>query len=146
MIKNSQMHLLKETRAQGKIAFFRHTKLIIRERIAEDDTAGRGQRLPGAAVAVAGSRPSSEAGVGTAATPGAAPRTTDGDQVGSGLGASGDGGVVAVEAHGVWCGRVEEDSPSLSLPRLVGSRGQLPSTPVAPQQLRSPKTRRGTRK
>ena len=37
-IKSSQFPLLKQAGAQGKIAFFRHTKLIIRER-NEDNSA-----------------------------------------------------------------------------------------------------------
>ncbi len=37
-IKNAQMLLFKQARVEGKIAFFRHTKLIIRERTSEDAT------------------------------------------------------------------------------------------------------------
>lgn len=41
-IKNSQMPSLKEAKAQGKIAYFRHTRLIIKERNAEGGVVGGG--------------------------------------------------------------------------------------------------------
>ena len=48
-VKNAQMPLLSHVKDQGKIAFFRHTKLIVRERYNDDGTAGagRGQRPVG---------------------------------------------------------------------------------------------------
>ena len=42
-VKNAQMPLLGQAKAQGKIAFFRHSKPIARERYNEDGTAGAGQ-------------------------------------------------------------------------------------------------------
>ena len=52
-VKMAQMPLLKQARAQGKVAFFRHTKLIIKERnsVVED---GEGQRSTRAVGAVGG--------------------------------------------------------------------------------------------
>ena len=128
-IKNSQMPALKEARAQGKIAFFRHTKLIIRERIAEDGTARRGQLLVHAA-AKAGSGSSSGAG-GDAAGPGAASGTSAGVIAPE---ASGAGDVVPVEVHGAWTGGREEANPSRSSPRLIGSLGHPSFTPKASKQ------------
>ena len=57
VVKNAQMPLLKQARQQGKIAFFRHTKLIIKERYNNDDyNTGRrgGQRWASAGAATAG--------------------------------------------------------------------------------------------
>ena len=42
-VKNGQMPLLRQAKAQGKIAFFRHTKLIVRERYNDDGTACAGK-------------------------------------------------------------------------------------------------------
>lgn len=47
-IKMSQMPLLKQARAQGKVAFFRHTKLIIREKTNNDEATGERMVGPGA--------------------------------------------------------------------------------------------------
>ncbi len=41
-VKNAQMPLLKQAKAQGKIAFFRHTKLIVRERYDDDGASVAG--------------------------------------------------------------------------------------------------------
>ena len=43
-VKNAQMPLCKQARNEGKIAFFRHTKLIIRERTNVDDAEREQQR------------------------------------------------------------------------------------------------------
>lgn len=42
--RNQQMPLLKQARSEGKIAFFRHTKLVIREREGQQGIGGDGGR------------------------------------------------------------------------------------------------------
>ena len=53
-INNGQMPLLKQARADGKIAFFRHTKLIVRERKNRDATTINDQRSTKTTGAVGG--------------------------------------------------------------------------------------------
>lgn len=42
--KIAKMPLLKQAKSQGKVAFFRHTRLIIREKHSDSDAAGRGRQ------------------------------------------------------------------------------------------------------
>lgn len=120
-IKNSQLPSLKEAKAQGKIAYFRHTRLIIKERNAEDGVADRGQRPPVEAAAKNGSGTNSRAEL--AAVAGA----VGGGQASAGPGGAAAGDVVAVEAHGAWT----------STPRLDGSRGRSPDVSGPSSQLRT---------
>ena len=131
-IKTSQMPLLKEAKAQGKMAYFRYTKLIIRERKTESDVAGRGQQHPHVdAATVEDSRTDSEVGVRTENNSGAVAGVVDGGRARSGPGDTSAGDVVAVEAHGAWVSRGEEANFSLSSPRLSDSRERSPSVPGA---------------
>lgn len=43
-VRNAQLPMYKQAKADGKIAFFRHTKLIIREKQSEDGARRQGQR------------------------------------------------------------------------------------------------------
>lgn len=110
-IKNSQMPSLKEARAQGKIAYFRHTRLIIKERNAEGGVAGRGQCPPVDTAAKDGS------GTNFRAALAAVDEAVGRGQAGAGPGDATAGDVVTVEAHGAWT----------STPRLGDSRGRSPS-------------------
>lgn len=79
-IKNAQMPQLKQARAQGKVAFFRYTRLIVR------DSTTRGESQPGR----------SQGGTGVAAVdggsraPAAAAATAAGVVAGGGADISGD--------------------------------------------------------
>lgn len=134
-IKNAQMPLLKQARAEGKVAFFRHTKLIIRDktfgsatgldvragRAAEAGGWGlRGGRVPVTAVAGAG-----DAADGADAAAGAVGAAGAPDGAGD---ADGDGGVVRVEAAGAWGGVDNTRSP---LPAHRPGDSRLSSAPPA---------------
>lgn len=106
-IKNAQMPLFKQARAEGKIAFFRHTKLIIRDKTSEDSASGSERRSTEISDAVDGST-----------------QTAAGPAAGAGDAAS---GVVGVETAGAWTGR---DSPRLSLSHQRADL-RLPSTSSA---------------
>lgn len=124
-VKNAQMPMFRQARAEGKIAFFRHTKLIIRERKSEE-AATREQVSTGASVGAGGD-------LGTLADhPGTA------------------SGIVQVEAAGAWTGRDNTRSPSLSSQRSDGSRlpGATPASPAVSSQKKEGKRdlRRPSRK
>lgn len=107
-IKSAQFPLLKQARSQGKIAFFRHTKLIIKERTNEDST----ERLD-----------SSE---------------RDGGAVGgvrvSGQGESAaDGVVTGTQVAGAWSGAKDDAFPSLP----DGSRSRSSSVSDASPKLKT---------
>lgn len=112
-VKNSQMPLLKQARAQGKIAFFRRTKLVIKERYNGVAAGGerRAARSPG--------------GGGAGAVCAGA-----GGDVRSGPAAT--GGVVDVQVAGTWSDGNEGVFPSLPTP--AGSRLQRRSSPASPQR------------
>ena len=153
-IKNAQMPLLKQARAEGKIAFFRHTKLIIREKTNKDDT-GRGQQATVVTGAVSGGVPQGAACVGVpdgAGDEGAFGGAVGGDvphgAVGGGMpdGAVGGpefvagsddttSGVVNVEVAGVWTGKDNRRS-SISSSQPGGSR-RPSASPVAPPPRRA---------
>lgn len=104
-IKNAQMPLFKQARAEGKIAFFRHTKLVIKERTREDGTARERQSTE--VLGAVGSGASSGAGGESEPTTVAADPTS---------------GVVRVEAAGAWTGKDNSRRPSLSSQQSGGSR------------------------
>ncbi|XP_063855967.1 uncharacterized protein LOC135097826 isoform X1 [Scylla paramamosain] len=111
--KNAQMPLLKQAKAQGKIAFFRHTKLIVRERYNDD----------GASVAAAGRRGQQPAGDAVNAAVGEA-ATGGGVRGESRPAAVGD--VVGVEVAGAWSSGRAEGLPSLNSPRPDTTARTLP--------------------
>ena len=126
-IKNAQMPLMKQAKAQGKVAFFRHTKLIIREKNTDSDAATRGQQPVEDEGAVGGVT----AGVsGAGAKPGSA---TAGD-------------VVCVQVADAWSDGKGDGLPSLPTPRTDGSRhSRHQSTPSdSPQHKQEKKTLRST--
>lgn len=115
--KHAQVPLLKQTKAKGEIAFFRHIKLIVREKYNDDSAAAAGQAQ----------RPAEEAGVvGAAATGGVV-------GVKSRPAAADDMLSMHVEVAGVWCGGRVEALPSLNLLHSDNSRTHSSSTPVAKQ-------------
>lgn len=120
-IKNSQMPALKEARAQGKIAYFRHTKLIIKERNAGGGVADHGRRPPVDAAAKNGSGTNSR---GELEAVGGA---VGGDQASTGPGSTATGDVVVAEERGAWT----------STPRLDGSRGRSPDVSGPSSQRRT---------
>lgn len=109
-IKNAQMPLFKQARADGKLAFFRHTKLIIREKTEDKSTRHRPTSV------------SEEGAVGGAVVAGRAE-----DEPASG------GAVTNTQVAGVWSGGSGREnalsSPSLAHPS--GSRLQSPAAPAA---------------
>lgn len=108
-VKNAQMPLLKQARAQGKVAFFRHTRLIIKEKTI-DDAAGRMRQSTRAAV-VQGA-----AGAG----------------VGEESGANAAAGGVVVEVAGAWASAGDGAFPTLPAPHRGGPPlRSSPSTPAA---------------
>ncbi|KAK3868779.1 hypothetical protein Pcinc_025817 [Petrolisthes cinctipes] len=112
-IKNAQMPQLKQAKAQGKIAFFRHTKLIIRERYNVGAAAGRGRQ------------PTGDTDEGTAASASTRGQQTVGDAGGvggvergaKGSAQSGSATDVDVQVAGTWSDGKEEGFPSLPTPR-----------------------------
>ena len=116
-IKSSQFPLLKQARAQGKIAFFRHTKLIIREK-NDDNTARRMQ-------------PS--VGEGGGAVGGAMGDSRDGAAGPAAAAAGADGDVIGTEVAGVWSsgGGGEAVFPSLPVAHPSGARPHSPAAPAA---------------
>lgn len=112
-IKSSQFPLLKQARAQGKIAFFRHTKLIIRER-NEDNSAGQ-RPLP----------MNEEGAVGGAVG-------DSRDRAGSAT----EGAVTGTQVAGAWSGGIGrvEALPCPSAGRPSGSHSQSPAAPTASSQ------------
>ncbi|KAK4320506.1 hypothetical protein Pmani_008668 [Petrolisthes manimaculis] len=91
--KNAQMPLLKAARAQGKVAFFRHTKLIIKEKISGGDDGWRQRSTVGVGARWVGG--ASGADGGAAAVDGAT--AVGGAAVGGGAAAvGGAGGAAAV--------------------------------------------------
>lgn len=146
-IKNAQMPLLKQARADGKIAFFRHTKLIIRERRNADDT-GRDQPSMEETGAVGGDVPVAAGGDVPDAVVGDVPGAdADGSAPVTGGGDTAGGGVVNVESAGVWTGRADRCS-SISSPRPGGSRTDSHlATPPQPRRADGKRDlRRTTRK
>lgn len=112
-VKSSQFPMMREARAQGKIAFFRHTKLIIRERTTDNATR---QNQP--------------------------PVTEEGDsRVGAAGPADVAGRVTHSQVAGVWSGGAgrEGASPSLPMSRPDTSRTQSPAAPTASSQRNAPK-------
>ncbi|KAK3882031.1 hypothetical protein Pcinc_001922 [Petrolisthes cinctipes] len=102
--KNAQMPLLKAARAQGKVAFFRHTKLIIKEKMSggadgweQRSTVGVGGRSVGGASGAAAGAAAAGGGAATGGSVAAGDAAVAGDAA-----ASGD--VVCVEVAGVWSG------------------------------------------
>lgn len=117
-VKSSQFPLLKQARAQGKIAFFRHTKLIIREKT---DISSSGRRQPTVR---------EEGAVG-----GVVGHSRDG------TGPATEGMVTGTQVAGAWSsgtGR-EEAFPTLSVARTTSSGPQSPATPAALSQRNSGK-------
>ncbi|XP_050704468.1 uncharacterized protein LOC126989892 [Eriocheir sinensis] len=109
-VKNAQMPLLKQARAQGKVAFFRHTKLIIK-----DKTSDVGVDRMRQSTGTAGVR--GVAGAGVRAEPGPAA-------------AAAAGGVV-VEVAGAWAGAGNGPFPTLPAPLRDGPAPcSSPSTPA----------------
>lgn len=122
-IKNAQMPMFKQARAEGKLAFFRHTRLIIRER-TEDNTRRQRQTSVSEGGAVSGA-------------------VVDGrDEAGPAAG----GAVTNTQVAGVWSGGSGGGNiySSPSLAHQGGSRQQSP----AALSLRNPtkKTRSSTKK
>ncbi|KAK3869555.1 hypothetical protein Pcinc_025139 [Petrolisthes cinctipes] len=121
-IKNAQMPMFKQAKAEGKIAFFRHTKLITREK------ADR-QRQKSV---------SEEGAVGGAVV-----------AAGDGAGPATGGMIVNTQLAGVWSGGSGggDDVSSPSLARPSGSRQQSSAAPAA-LSVRNPtkKTRSSTKK
>ena len=121
-VKSSQFPMMKQARAQGKIAFFRHTKLIIRERYT--DNAARQNQPPvteeSAVGAVGGAGGDNRVGV---ARPDVAGRVTDSQVAGVWSGGAGRGGA----------------SPSLPMSRPSTSRTQSPAASAASSQRNAPK-------
>lgn len=111
-IKSSQFPLMKQARAQGKIAFFRHTKLIIREKMEGSST---GLRQPSAGM---------EGAVGG---------VTGGDRGESGPAAD-DGVITGTQVAGAWSGGGEESFPSLSAAHHGTPRRQTPAAPAVSSQ------------
>ncbi|KAK3892147.1 hypothetical protein Pcinc_003983 [Petrolisthes cinctipes] len=120
-IKNAQMPQLKQAKAQGKVAFFRHTKLIIRERYNVGAAAGRGRQ------------PTGDTDEGTAASASTRGQQTVGDAGAVGgvergargsaqSGSATDRGVVDVQVAGTWPDGKEEGFPSLPTPHSGVSR------------------------
>ncbi|KAK3876244.1 hypothetical protein Pcinc_018946 [Petrolisthes cinctipes] len=169
--KNAQMPLLKAARAQGKVAFFRHTKLIIKEKMS-GGADGWGQRstvsvggcsVGGASGAAAGGG----AVAGAAAVAGGAAAVVDAAATGGGVAtggsvAAGDaavagdaaasGDVVCVEVAGVWSGG-DDARPSLPSSQPGGSRARPTSSSSAsasvvpsPQRKEVKKLRSATKK
>lgn len=120
-IKSAQMPLLKQARAQGKIAYFIRTRLVVKERrngepmarhaahvgdtgrgpqLAEDGDAARGL---GVAV-VPGGALSGVASVAAASAVGAAPAAAGAAAAGAVAGAAAVGGVAAADAVGASAG------------------------------------------
>ena len=115
-VKNAQMPQLKQARAQGKIAFFRHTRLIIKERPNEDEG-----RMP---------RQARTEGPREMARGGDASRSET---------ASGE---VVVEVAGAWSSAVKADPPSLPSPRADGPSFRSSASagsPAVPTQSKPPK-------
>ena len=112
-IKKAQMPLFKQARAEGKIAFFRHTKLIIREK-TDNTSAGRRQPLPKEEGAVGGARDGSLDGAG--------------HDVG--------GVVTGTQVAGAWSSGGGGDDARSTLPTLHAprSRPQSPATPTTLHQ------------
>ena len=158
-VKNAQMPQFKQARAQGKIAFFRHTRLIIKDK---QDAAGQRQspergvsavrggmsggcdgarHEPVAAAAAAGAASASVGdGGGAAAAAGGADTAAGGGASAAANGAAAAaaaaaaGGVVATEVAGAWSSKRDESFPSLPKPR-TDLRSQSPSAPAGtPQQ------------
>lgn len=111
-VKNAQMPLLKQAKAQGKIAFFRRTKLVIRERYNGGGAAG-GQRQ------TSGERQTAER----------LDTMRDGTEGGVRSASTTVGGVVEVQVAGTWSDGNEGMFPSLPTP--VGSRAQPRTVPSA---------------
>lgn len=132
-IKNAQMPLFKQARAEGKIAFFRHTKLIIREKTGGAGAA-RGQRSTEVATAVATVSGIASAGAVGESEPLAAP-------------SGADSGVVQVEAAGAWTGRDGARRQSLA-PQQPGASRVASASPAASSQGKEDKRnlRSGARK
>lgn len=112
-VKNAQMPQLKQARAQGKIAYFRHTKLIIKER-TNKDAENRMQQQTSAegAQGVTGDKIASK------------PEPASGE--------------VVVEVAGAWSSARNADLPTLPSPRLDGppprSSSTAASSPAASTQ------------
>lgn len=148
-VKNSQMPLFKQARAQGKVAFFHHTKLIIKEK--QQDSDGRPQPSAGAAGAggrdgmerestVAADAAAAAAGVDAGAAGGVAACGGDAAaegpaSTGGGAAAGAGGSVVATEVAGVWSGVRDESFPSLHKSRL-DLRSRSPSSPAGSPQVK----------
>lgn len=112
-IKSAQFPLMKQARAEGKIAFFRHTKLIIREK-TDGGSAGPERRS-----AERGGAPGGAAGGG-----GGVPGPTAG------------GVVTGTQVAGAWSGTGagEEPFPALAGARAGGSSLRTPAASVAASQ------------
>ncbi|KAK3871051.1 hypothetical protein Pcinc_023786 [Petrolisthes cinctipes] len=117
-IKNAQMPQLKQTKAQGKVAFFRHTKLIIRERYNVGAAAGRGRQPTGDGTAASASTRGQQT-VGDAGAVGGVERGARGSAQ---SGSATDRGIVDVQVAGTWSDGKEEGFPSLPTPRSGVSR------------------------
>lgn len=114
--KKAQIPLFKQARAEGKIAFFRHTKLIIRER-TNGGAAGLGGRQAARVAGAAGGGPRGDLVPLTAAA-GTGVAADDAEAAASAVGgpgaADGTGGVVRVEAEGTASGGSRGDSVPLA--------------------------------
>lgn len=158
-IKNAQMPRFKQARADGKIAYFRHTKLIIREKL-NNDTAGRGRSTEDYGAVGGGvqdgARSESMAVMSASSTRGMSDPPLDDNVAVRGRSESASGtsgarmdaaaGVVHVEAAGVWTGR-DNTRSSLSLPSTQhsGSRKQSAS-PTASSPAASSSQQRDNKK
>ncbi len=92
-IKNAQIPLMKQARAQGKIAYFRHTKLIIRDRFdtriaqnqphqAQDSSVSSQDHQRGATAAIEDRSLHDDSAMGAVARHGSAVGGTAGERVG----------------------------------------------------------------
>ncbi|KAK3889136.1 hypothetical protein Pcinc_006877 [Petrolisthes cinctipes] len=118
-IKNAQMPQLKQAKAQGKVAFFRRTKLIIRERYNVGAAAGRGQQPTGVTDKGTAASVRGQQTVGDAGAVGGVERGARGSAQ---SGSATDRGVVDVQVAGTWSDGKEEGFPSLPTPHSGVSR------------------------
>lgn len=111
-VKSAQFPLMKQARAEGKIAFFRHTKLIIRDK-TDEGSAGRGQLSAGDGGAVGG-----------------AVAEDRGEPAVSGV-------VTGTQVAGAWSAKGDAFPPLASV--TDGSHPRSPSASAAASQLKSGK-------
>lgn len=137
-VKSAQFPQMREAKAQGKIAFFRHTKLIIKERI-DNASAGRVQPPAREEGAVGGTFVGTEvAGVwrGDAVSSPVVPQGAGSLSKGAGGGDAVSSPVARQVAGACYSGAVGRgrDALSSSVARPSGSRSQSPAVPPASSQ------------